>query len=92
MLIRHRTDAVALGAVAALLAAAAWELAVAAKVVNFGREPGQGAPGEGIAVGLGLGALLAGIAISLVVALRSRQLTRAYALLPLAAEIGRAHV
>ena len=37
MLIRHRSDAVAAGAVAVLLAAAAWELAVAAKVVHFGR-------------------------------------------------------
>ena len=85
MLIRHRSDAVAAGAVAVLLAAAAWELAVAAKVVHFGRAPGQGAPGEGIAVGFGLVALLAAMAISFVAILRGRQLKRAYALLPLAA-------
>ena len=85
MLIRHRSDAVAAGAVAVLLAAAAWELAVAAKVVHFGRDSGQGAPGEGIAVGFGLVALLAAMAISFVAILRGRQLKRAYALLPLAA-------
>jgi hypothetical protein len=48
-----------------LVAAAAYELAVALGVIGFGSEPGAGPPGEGVVLACALGAMLAGALVSL---------------------------
>jgi hypothetical protein len=71
--------------VAILVAAACWELAVALKWVAFGQQSGEGAPGEGIAVGVAWVAMLAALVYSAAKGLRNRAAARADIVMPLAA-------
>ena len=85
--IRVRSDAVLIGAVVVLVAAAGYELAVALKVIHLGQSPGVGAPGEGTAATAGLIALLVGIVTTFVMIVRPATPARRVWMLPVSAAV-----
>ena len=68
-----------------LACTACCEIAVALRWVSFGRHPGDGAPGEGIAVAAALLALVAGLVYSAAKGVRDRAATRVDLAMPLSA-------